>query len=268
MRKNLVLTLVTSIFLIGLSFSPLYAIPTPKDGGLCSKIKQQQKFQQVRYTCIKVGKNLIWRANKSDLLAKLDRETKAKAASEAEAKTKLLAIEKERLLQSLQVTFYNKPKELDFPNQKSYILAERRWYGWKWNLTGNFEDRGKIPAGLQVVFQAPELIGVSQEVITQNEIRCLNVKFISKSYTWASLPTGITCTPLGNKLFRVNIDNLQYNVGYEFELIWQLADGTLGTRVTNWLVIAPGAFDEATNPCRDFSCIVPSYRGDSSLVPY
>jgi len=258
---------ITLSLLIALSASPGSAASKVGDGLACTKTKQVKKIQGIRYTCSKAGKKLVWMANKADLRAKADAEVKAKADAETR-KAEELKLEKVKFLASLNVTLLNKPKESDYPNQKSYIIADRRWWGWKWNLIGSFNDRANIPASLQVTFKSPESPGFSDEIYSQNVIKCLNIRFKSKSYTWGYEPTNMNCTPIGGGLFRVNIDNLQYNVGYQFELSWELNDGSLGP-VFLWApIIAPGAFDETMNPCRDFSCIVDSYRGDSSRIPY
>jgi len=273
-RRSLVKYITLSLF-ITLSASPGSAASKVGDGLACKKIKQVQKIQGIRYTCSKAGKKLVWIANKADLLAKADAEVKAKADAEVKAKADAearkadeLKLEKAKFLASLNITLLNKPKESDYPNQKSYIIADRRWWGWKWNLIGSFTDRAKIPASLQVTFKSPESPGFSDEIYSQYVIKCLNIRFKSKNDTWAYEPTNMNCTPIGGGLFRVNIDNLQWNVGYQFELSWELNDGSLGP-VFLWApIIPPGAYDETMNPCKDFSCIVDSYRGDSSRIPY
>ena len=265
-RRALVKNITLSLF-IALSASPGSAASKVGDGLACTKIKQVKKIQGIRYACSKAGKKLVWIANKADLQAKADAESKAKVDAEAKAKVDAeakrnadLATEKNRYLQNLRVSIFNKPKEADFSDQLSYLQADYRWWGWKWNLIGKFEDRARIPGSVQVVFQSPDSSGFSQEVIAQNQIKCLKAVFKEKSFQWSYNPTNITCTPLGNQLYQLNIDNLEYNVAYLFELSWELTDGSQGPTFWPWTVIGRGAFNSVDPYCNNFSCIVSSYR--------
>lgn len=69
---NTMLAMAFTLTLLSLGLTPLASIPAsaaaPKPGGSCSKIWQVQVSKQIKYTCVRVNKKLVW--NKGVSLAK------------------------------------------------------------------------------------------------------------------------------------------------------------------------------------------------------
>jgi hypothetical protein len=269
MNKKLLATTIIFSLIVFQPMSSSISAQNPSDGASCSKINLKKNFKQVRYICKKSGKKLVWVGNSSDMIAKADAEAKSKADAEAkskadaeakskadaEAKSKAEEQAKADYLRQLYVKI-DEPRESNYASLRDYVNARNKWFGWSFTPNLPFARYTEWPASVNITFDLPQTSDISEETNSKYQIKCINANFIS-TRPWSLIPAEISCQSLGNNKYKLHIGNMTQNVGYFFELFWELIDGSKGpTRSFYVIPTLPG------HPagCSQISCLVLSYE--------
>ena len=253
MNKKLLANTVVFSLIVFQPMSSSISAQNPSNGASCTKLNLKKNFKQVRYTCKKSGKKLVWVGNSSDMIAKADAEAKSKA--DAEAKSKAEEQAKADYLRQLYVKI-DEPRESNYASLSDYVNARNKWFGWSFTPNLPFARYTEWPASVNITFDLPQTSDISEETNSKYQIKCINANFIS-TRPWNLIPAEISCQSLGNNKYKLHIGNMTQNAGYFFELFWELVDGSKGpTRSFYVIPTLPG------HPagCAQTSCLILSYE--------
>jgi hypothetical protein len=253
MNKKLLATTIIFSLIVFQPMSSSISAQNPSDGASCSKINLKKNFKQVRYICKKSGKKLVWVGNLTDIIAKADAEAKSKA--DAEAKSKAEEQAKVDYLRQLYVKI-DEPRESNYATLGDYINARNKWFGWSFTPNLPFARYTEWPASMNITFDLPQTSDISEETNSKYQIKCISANFIS-TRPWSLIPAEISCRSLGNNKYKLHIGNMTQNVGYFFELFWELIDGSKGP--TRSFYVNPTLPGHPAG-CSQISCLVLSYE--------